>query len=62
MDIEERLTKLERAAAEEDKIGRAERVGIRVGMLIIVLLTLALIIVTKFSEVCHAIQVALQNF
>ena len=56
MDIEDRIIKLERAIQEEAKIGRIERISIRVGMLIIALLTLLLIILSKFSDVIHVVS------
>jgi hypothetical protein len=55
MDIEQRVSKLEETLSKEGKIERVERIGIRLGMLIIVLLTLLLIILTKCSEVLHVI-------
>ena len=61
MDIEQRLKKLERKQTVEERIGGFERIGVRVGMLVIALLTLLLIIITKCSEVLHAIKVALDS-
>ena len=55
MDIEQRISELEQALKQEGKIERVERIGIRLGMLVIVLLTLLLIILTKCSEVLHVI-------
>jgi hypothetical protein len=50
MEIQRRIEKLERVVNEEDKISRVERKTIRIGMLVIVSLTLLVIIVSKLSE------------
>lgn len=58
LEVQKRIEKLEKALNEEDSISRVERKFIRVGMLVIVLLTLLLIIVSKLSEVIQAITTA----
>ena len=58
LEVQRRIERLEKAINEEDSISRVERKSIRLGMLVIVLLTLLLIIVSKLSEVIHAISTA----
>lgn len=58
IDVQIRIEKLEKAIKDEENISRFERKSIRIGMLVIVLLTLLLIIITKVSEVMHAISTA----
>lgn len=58
LEVQKRIEKLEKALNEEDSISRVERKFIRIGMLVIVLLTLLLIIVSKLSEVIKAITTA----
>jgi len=62
MEIQRRIEKLERVVNEEDKISRVERKTIRIGMLVIVSLTLLVIIVSKLSEVVHAVTTAWSSF
>jgi hypothetical protein len=57
-EVQRRIEKLEKVVSEDDIISKLERKTIRVGMLVIVSLTLLLIIVSKLSELVHAISVA----
>jgi hypothetical protein len=54
VDVQKRIERLENAM-NEDSIARLERKLIRIGMLVIALLTLLLIIVTKLMDLIHAI-------
>ena len=60
MEVQRRIERLERVVNEEDKISRVERKTIRIGMLVIVLLTLLVIIFSKLSEAIHAVKTAWQ--
>lgn len=62
MEVQRRIERLERTVNEEDRISRVERKTIRIGMLVIVSLTLLVIIVSKLSEVIHAIKTAWHSF
>jgi hypothetical protein len=57
-EVERRIERLEQKVNDEDRISRIERKTIRVGMLVIVMLTLLVIIVNKMSEVIHSITTA----
>lgn len=61
MEVQRPIERLERAVNEEDKISRVERKTIRLGMLVIVSLTLLVIIVNKLSEVIHRVKTAWQS-
>ena len=61
IEVQRRIERLEQAFNEEDRISRVERKTIRLGMLVIVLLTLLGIIVSKMSEVIHAVKAAWQS-
>ena len=54
VDVQKRIEKLENVMSE-DSISRLERKLIRIGMLVIALLTLLLIVVTKVMDLIHAI-------
>jgi uncharacterized membrane protein len=62
MEVQRRIERLEQAINEEDRISRVERKTIRIGMLVIVSLTLLVIIVSKLSEVVHAVTTAWNSF
>jgi hypothetical protein len=57
-EVERRIEQLEQRVNDEDRISRIERKTIRIGMLVIVTLTLLVIIVNKMFEVIHAITTA----
>lgn len=58
LEVQKRIEKLEKALNAEDSISRVERKFIRIGMFVIVLLTILLMIVSKLSEVIRAITTA----
>jgi hypothetical protein len=58
LEVQRRIEKLEKAVNQEDRISQIERKAVRVGMLVIVLLTLLLIIVSKLADVIHTITTA----
>jgi cell fate (sporulation/competence/biofilm development) regulator YlbF (YheA/YmcA/DUF963 family) len=55
-EVQRRIERLERTVNEEDRISRLERKTIRIGMLVSILLTILVIIVSKLSEVIHAVK------
>jgi len=57
-EVKRRIERLEQKVDDEDRISRIERKTIRIGMLVIVMLTLLVIIVNKMSQVIHAITTA----
>jgi len=55
VELEKRLTRLEKTLESEERIGRFERRAIRIGGLLIALLTILLILLNKIDDVVVAI-------
>lgn len=55
LEVQTRIEKLEKAVTQEDRISRIERNAIRIGMIVIVVLTLLHIVVSKLADVIHAV-------
>ena len=56
LDVQKRIEKLEKMIFDEDTISRLERRVIRIGMLLISILTLLLVMASKLSDLIHAIK------
>ena len=55
-ELEKRISQLEKSIQSEEKIGRFERKAIRIGGILIALLTILLIVLNKVDDVIQVAQ------